>query len=202
VDLARAFFTGAEKVFARLHVLPHRDNKLDLGSPTARWYDVFVGHQVKTVDLTATGGVNVGTATGAAAGEVAYSDNLRPSRAGTLYEGYIYVPFTAMVTNAAWDGDSHGNADSGTFDTSAMFAGVPANIKAICLLVEVADVDLGTAIAIGPSNGQWAFIGHTVAINQVHGFCCVIPCDANGDFYCYLSGTFTSVNIVVSGYYI
>jgi hypothetical protein len=115
---------------------------------------IFINNDGATTDIrieashtTATGGLNVGAATGATAGDMAYSGHLRPYRNSSLLTAYAFVPITPVdLSDGAntWNGTLN-NLATGTytFNLQAVANGLPAGIKAVVLLL----------------NGSWAAAG-------------------------------------------
>ena len=63
MELTRAFFAIAEKVFVRLHLIPHRDDVLDLGSSAGRWRDLHLSGQLVSTKATGTAPMHVASTT-------------------------------------------------------------------------------------------------------------------------------------------
>ena len=124
--------------------------------------------------------------------------------------GAIFLPLANRITSTSWDGDSYSTTAKTLIDLSAVFATVPAGIKAV--LLKVAVNDSGSAagfctIILAPHNT--ADVGLQVSCSgltndaQATG-CLVVPCDANGDIYyqIYASGASTmDVILEVWGYW-
>lgn len=119
----------------------------------------------------------------------------------------IYL--TTLLTDAAWDGDSKSDADSGILDLSAFGNGCPPKIKAVLVNVIAKDsasignlcfaymgpnIDSPTALTIDLldlPNDRWI---------SANGVC---PCDSNGDVYVTIdaSGANTlDIHIQIYGY--
>jgi len=102
-------------------------------------------------------GLNVGSATGAGTGDVAYSGALKSYKNGTLYAGYAFVPLTTPLTSTAWDGNAYSTTAKTLIDLSAVF-GAPAGIKAILAFVVVRDSGSATGdtwLILGPTSANW-----------------------------------------------
>lgn len=247
MDLARAFFTGAEKVFARLHLMPHRDDVLDLGSSSGRWRDLHLSGQLVSTKATGTapmtvasttkvanlnadllddldtssdtynasvakvlatdadGGARVdhwevGNVTGAGEGDVSYAANLHPTRGGTEYTGYVYVPCTGRVTALSWS-----TRDAGTYtvDTSAL--GLPT-VKAVMVLLSIQWAAASDSIYAAwrhPDYVDLYGIVRSYVAGSLHDHVSVVPCNASGDFNLYIAGAnATGSEAYILGYYI
>ena len=100
---------------------------------------------------------------------------------------------------------SRSSADDGLIDLSATF-GVPANIQAVILRVDINDVDTGNPVAL-VSMGTTAapteqlmyagFDGQWMIYNSV-----IVPCTADGDIYITFSETVSQFRFAVLGWII
>jgi len=101
-----------------------------------------------------------------------------------------YHPFNPPLTSTSWDGDAHSTTAKTVIDLSTVFAGVPANVKAVD--VRLVARDLGSAAAtcffgVSPNNTANSVAVEVYrdkvtndALDSKEGRC---PCDANGDIY-------------------
>ena len=107
------------------------------------------------------------------------------------WAGPKFYPLQTPLTSTAWDGDARSTTAKTLIDLSAVFAGVPAGIKAI--LVGVTLRDSGSAASTG---GCFLILSPNNVANSGAAFRCsglandanggggdVIPCDSNGDIY-------------------
>jgi len=106
-------------------------------------------------NLSATGGLNLGSASGAGAGDLAYSGSLKSYKNSTTYTAYAYVPLSSPLTSTSWDGDAFSDTSATQLDLNAVF-GLPANVKAVSIRMFGRDsAAWGTNnlfFAVGPSN--------------------------------------------------
>lgn len=109
---------------------------------------------------------------------------------------------TTPLTSTAWDGDNKGTGDRATVDLSAVF-GVPAGVKAVLMSIQT---DADTAedyIRFGPnSTYNYALTCRTQVGGVIAHANGIVPCDSNGDVYCYTSGTVESVYVWIWGYWL
>jgi hypothetical protein len=109
---------------------------------------------------------------------------------------------TTPLTSTSWDGDSKGTGERATVDLSAVF-GVPAGVKAVLISVQTQADTANDWIGFG-STGMSGFA--VVCYTQVSGqnmiTSGIVPCDANGDIYCYPSGTIENVTLRIWGYFL
>ena len=128
--------------------------------------------------------------------------NYQTYKNSTTYTGYLFVPLTTPLTSTSWDGDTKTTADRAIVDLSAVF-GVPAGVKAVLMTIQTQADAVNDYIRFGPSSTY----NYTLAcrtqvagvINQITGF---VPCDSNGDVYCYPSGTVEGVWVWIWGYWL
>lgn len=112
------------------------------------------------------------------------------------------VFLSTPLTSTAWDGDNKGTGDRATVDLSAVF-GVPAGVKAVIMSVQTTGDVANDYIRFGP-NSTYSYVltcRTTVASQIAHAFG-IVPCDANGDVYCYTSGDVESVYVWIWGYWL
>ena len=167
-----------------------------------------------TADGRLGGGLYVGaTNVNPDTGDVYHTGDLRPVRASTTYTAYSYVPLTNPATSTSWDGDNKTTTGSPTqIDLSAAFS-LPANIKAVSLVVTVRDSSSASAtsgqsyltLQSTSSSANPALVAR--AAGQVNNLYVdsagVVPCDSNGDIWynCNALGTFQAY-INITGYWI
>jgi hypothetical protein len=116
-----------------------------------------------------------------------YAGDLKPWRNNTLLLGSTFVPLTAPLTSASWDGDAYSTTSKTAIDLSAVF-GAPAGIKAVLIFAAVRDSGSAATdcwLVLGSTNT--AYYGPTIncqAVNDRFGRdTMVVPCDASGDIY-------------------
>jgi hypothetical protein len=144
----------------------------------------------------------VGTATGAGAGDAAYSGDLTPVRGGTTYTAYAYVPLASSLTNTSWDGDAK---NTGTYTLTPANFGYPATAKAVVvrLAARWASANDGYAFyarnaTAGPTANCKALVANFY--DEAVG---TVSCNASGEFVVIVAGANAS-NVVVEvvGYFI
>lgn len=161
-------------------------------------------------DVTIDRGLNIGTATGAATGDMRYSGVLASYKNSTYYTGYIFVPLTSPLTSTSWDGDSYSTTAKTLIDLSAVF-GAPAGVAAILAIVSMRDSGSASGdyyLILSPNNtsGQGPVARVSGLSNDAwNSETLMVPCDANGDIYYQIvaSGSLTmDVYIQIWGYWI
>ena len=154
--------------------------------------------------------LNVGTATGAGTGDVAFSGDLQSYKNSTLYTGYAFVPLTTPLTSTSWDGDAYSTTAKTLIDLSAVF-GAPAGVKAILVYTGVRDSGSSASdcrLVLSPNDTDGIGL-QTGAAGQTNDMwsrdVLIVPCDANGDIYYQIVATGAStmdVYIQIWGYYL
>src|SRR3990167_2891711 len=115
-------------------------------------------------------------------------DALKPWIFGIIHP-WVYL--ATPLTSTDWDGDARSTTAKTLIDLSAVFAGIPAGVKAV--LVGVTLRDSGSAASTG---GCFLILSPNSTANSGKAFRCsglandanggggdVIPCDSNGDIY-------------------
>lgn len=118
----------------------------------------------------------------------------------------VFFKILQHTTGTAWSTvASRSAADNGLIDLSATF-GVPANVQAVILRVDINDVDTGNPIALvsmgatatpteqllyAGYNGEW----------MIHNSV-IVPCTADGDIYITFSETVSNFRFFVLGWII
>jgi len=109
---------------------------------------------------------------------------------------------TTPLTSTSWDGDNKGTGDRATVDLSAVF-GVPAGVKAVLMSIQTTGDAANDYIRFGPNSGNnFTLTCRTQVNSQIMHASGIVPCDANGDVYCYTSGTVESVYVWIWGYWL
>ena len=117
-------------------------------------------------------------------------------------EKQVFVPLTTPLTSTSWDGDNKGTGDRATVDLSAVF-GVPAGVKAVLMTIQTQADAENDYIRFGPnSTYNHALTCRTAVAGQIAHASGIVPCDANGDVYCYTSGTVEGVQVRIWGYWL
>jgi len=118
----------------------------------------------------------------------------------TAIEKWTFL--TTPLTSTSWDGDNKDTDDRAIVDLSTEF-GVPAGVKAVLMTIQTTGNAANDYIRFGPdSTHNYALACRTQVdgvINVVNG---VVPCDANGDVYCFTSGTVEGVKVWIWGYWL
>lgn len=116
--------------------------------------------------------------------------------------GNRFVPLSAGLTSTAFDGDTLTSANNGIIDLSSSF-GAPAGVKAVLVSMTSVPGAVTDYILMGPdsSNKYGAELWAQVASRRV-GINALVTCDANGDIYMEISGTWTSTYMRIWGYFI
>ena len=112
---------------------------------------------------------------------------------------YLAAPLTA----ADWTNASKGLADRATVDLSAVF-GVPAGVKAVLMSIQTTDDTAAQYIRFGPdATNNFTLTCRTQVANQSANVSGIVPCDANGDVYCYPSNDYIlGVQVWIWGYWL
>ena len=114
----------------------------------------------------------------------------------------VPVFLTTPLTSTSWDGDTKSTADRAIVDLSTVFS-VPAGVKAVLISVQTQADAVNDYIRFGPNSGNnFTLICRTAVANQITHASGVVPCDANGDIYCYPSGTVEGVWVWIWGYFL
>lgn len=109
---------------------------------------------------------------------------------------------TTPLTSTSWDGDNKGTGDRAIIDLSAVF-GVPAGVKAVLMTIQTQGNAASEYIRFGPnSTYNYALTCRTQVANVINIASGIVPCDANGDVYCYPSTTVESVYVWIWGYFL
>lgn len=130
--------------------------------------------------------------------DVAVGGNKKISRENLA--GWHFL--TNPLTSTSWDGDSKGTGDRATVDLNAVF-GVPAGIKAVLMTIQTTGDAANDYIRFGPnSDNSFALTCRTTVAGVIAHASGIVPCDANGDVYCYASGTVENVYVWIWGYWL
>ena len=109
---------------------------------------------------------------------------------------------TTPLTSTSWDGDNKTTSDRVIVDLSTVF-GVPAGVKAVLMSIQTQGDAANDYIRFGPnSTSNFALTCRTQVAGQIMHASGIVPCDANGDVYCYPSGTVESVYVWIWGYWL
>ena len=112
------------------------------------------------------------------------------------------VFLTTPLTSTAWDGDTKSTADRAIVDLSTVFS-VPAGVKAVLISIQTQADAVNDYIRFGPNSGNnFTLTCRTAVAGQIAHASGIVPCDANGDIYCYPSGTIENVYVWVWGYFL
>lgn len=113
-----------------------------------------------------------------------------------------FVALTTPLTSTSWDGDDKTTADRAIVDLSSVF-GVPAGVKAVLMSIQTQAAAANNYIRFGPSSTySYALTCRTAVDGQIAHAFGIVPCDANGDVYCYTSGDVESVYVYIWGYFL
>ncbi len=114
-----------------------------------------------------------------------------------------FVPLTTPLSSTDWDGDNKGLADRAIVDLSAVF-GVPAGVKAVLMSIQTTDDTAAQYIRFGPdATNNFTLTCRTQVANQAANVSGIVPCDANGDVYCYPSNDYiVGVFVWIWGYWL
>jgi len=128
--------------------------------------------------------------------------NYQTYKNSTTYTGYLFVPLTTPLTSTSWDGDTKTTSNRAIVDLSTVF-GVPAGIKAVLMSIQTQADAVNEYIRFGPnSTYNYALICRTPVASQIAHAMGIVPCDSNGDVYCYPSGTIENVYVYIWGYWL
>jgi hypothetical protein len=117
-------------------------------------------------------------------------------------EKQVFVPLTTPLTSIDWDGDTKGAGDRATVDLSTVF-GVPAGVKAVMMSIQTTGDAANDYIRFGPnSTYNYVLTCRTTVAGVIAHASGIVPCDANGDVYCYPSGTVENVYVWIWGYWL
>ena len=112
------------------------------------------------------------------------------------------VFLTTPKTSTDWDGDTKTTSNRAIVDLSTVF-GVPAGIKAVLMSIQTQADAVDDYIRFGPnSTYNYALICRTPVASQIAHAMGIVPCDSNGDVYCYPSGTIENVYVYIWGYWL
>lgn len=112
------------------------------------------------------------------------------------------VFLTTPLTSTSWDGDNKDTGDRATVDLSTVF-GVPAGVKAVLMSIQTQANAVNDYIRFGPnSTYNYVLTCRTSVANQIAHAIGIVPCDSNGDIYCYPSGTIEEVYVWIWGYWL
>lgn len=106
------------------------------------------------------------------------------------------------LTSTSWDGDTKGVGDRAIVDLSTVF-GVPAGVKAVLMSIQTQSDTVNDYIRFGPDSGNsFTLVCRTQVAGQIMHASGIVPCDANGDVYCYTSGPVEGVWVWIWGYWL
>jgi len=113
------------------------------------------------------------------------------------------VFLTTPKTSTDWDGDTKTKSDRAIVDLSTVF-GVPAGIKAVLMSIQTQADAVDDYIRFGPnSTYNYALTCRTPVAGQIAHATGVVPCDSNGDIYCFTSLTdVENVYVWIWGYWL
>ena len=130
--------------------------------------------------------------------DVAVGGNKKISRENLAGWHFLATP----LTSTSWDGDTKGTGDRATVDLSAVF-GVPAGVKAVMMTIQTQADAENDYIRFGPnSTYNHALTCRTAVAGQIAHAFGIVPCDSNGDIYCYPSATIAGVQVYIWGYWL
>ena len=113
-----------------------------------------------------------------------------------------FIALTTPLTSTSWDGDDKSTSDRAIVDLSAVF-GVPAGVKAVLMTIQTQADAVNEYIRFGPnSTYNYALTCRTPVAGQIAHAMGIVPCDSNGDVYCYPSGTIENVYVYIWGYWL
>ena len=128
--------------------------------------------------------------------------NYQTYKNSTTYTGYLFVPLTTPLTSTSWDGDTKSPSDRAIVDLSTVF-GVPAGVKAVLMTIQTQCDTVNDYIRFGPnSTYNYVLACRTQSPNVINQVTGIVPCDSNGDVYCYPSGTIENVQVYIWGYWL
>lgn len=134
-----------------------------------------------------------------ATGKAADSDKL-DGLDSTAFGRPVFL--TTPLTSTSWDGDTKGTGDRAVVDLSAVF-GVPAGVKAVLMSIQTTADTANDYIRFGPNaTYNYALTCRTTVNSQIAHGSGIVPCDANGDVYCYPSTTIEGVYVWIWGYWL
>lgn len=109
---------------------------------------------------------------------------------------------TTPLTSTSWDGDTKSIGDRAIVDLSTVF-GVPAGVKAVLMSIQTQASAANQYIRFGPDSGNnFALTCRTTVAGVIAHASGIVPCDANGDVYCYTSGAVEGVWVWIWGYWL
>ena len=113
-----------------------------------------------------------------------------------------FIALTTPLTSTSWDRDNKTTSDRAIVDLSTVF-GVPAGVKAVLMSIQTQADAANDHIRFGPnSTYNYALTCRTAVAGQLAHASGIVPCDANGDIYCYTSGTVEGVSVWIWGYWL
>lgn len=131
-------------------------------------------------------------------------------RLKTIEKSWSFIPLTAPLTSASFNGDSFSTTSKTKIDLSSVF-GAPAGIKAVTIVTAIRDSGSLTNecwMCLGPTNAtnEGPKIGCSGLANDFYSYETFnVPCDSNGDIYYQIlaSGTGTmDVWLEIWGYWL
>ena len=112
------------------------------------------------------------------------------------------VFLTTPKTSTSWDGDTKTTSDRAIVDLSTVF-GVPDGVKAVLMTIQTQADTANEYIRFGPSSTyNYTLACRTLAADVINVVTGIVPCDSNGDVYCYPSGTIENVYVYIWGYWL
>jgi len=176
-----------------------KGTKIKLVQTTTKYFYVVATAFSTDTIVTITGGSDYTLADATISGQ-AYSYAASPQ--GFPLGTSAFVPLTTPLTSTSWDGDTKTTADRGVVDLSAVF-GVPAGVKAVLMTIQTQGDVVNEYIRFGPSSTyNYTLACRTLVANTINIVTGIVPCDSNGDVYCYTSGTIEEVWVRIWGYYL
>ncbi len=113
-----------------------------------------------------------------------------------------FYPLTTPLGSTSWDGDTKTTSDRAIVDLSTVF-GVPDGVKAVLMGIQTQADAVNEYIRFGPdSTYNYALTCRTPVASQIAHAMGIVPCDSNGDVYCYPSGTIENVYVYIWGYWL
>ena len=163
------------------------------------------GTAVDTIDH-----LNIGSATGAGAGGLAYSGQLTPVRNSVAYTGYVYVPLATALTCATFNAATISAADytvggsgDGTYNYAYPVTAKALYIRISCRWAGAGGTNYAAAFCVGSTVNDSAVIARSQVASLVVDGTGIFTLNASGRFILSVATTTASgSSVVVLGYFI
>lgn len=201
---------GGTKTFSSIPVLPATNPTTDNQAVRKGFADAtYLGITAKAADADKLDGLDsTGFATAGHDHNAAYLGITAKAADSDKLDGLDSTDFgrpvflSTPLTSTDWDGDTKTTSNRAVVDLSSVF-GVPAGVKAVLMSIQTKADAANGYIRFGPdSDNSFTLVCRTQVAGQIMHASGIVPCDANGDVYCYTSGTVEGVQVWIWGYWL